>query len=135
MRTPLRGARTSARLADKLLASLAQFTHSMLLAQNHTCRQVPSAHRPLIQHFLETPLISLLHNHMHTERLTLLANSALMALLINTLAEPPFVRSWPWWQGSYDLSRPSTKVSAKTDHKQLRYRTLCPLGAPPGGTI
>ena len=48
MRAPLRGAHTSARLAplaDKLLASLAQFTHSMLLAQNHTRRQAPSAHR------------------------------------------------------------------------------------------
>ena len=31
-------------LADKLLASLAQFTHSMMLAQNHTRRQAPSAH-------------------------------------------------------------------------------------------
>ena len=46
MRAPLRGARTSARLAplaDKLLASLAQFTHSIALWQNHTCRKAPSA--------------------------------------------------------------------------------------------
>ena len=66
MRAPLRGARTSARLAplaDILLASLAQFTRKQassahrslcsliqrfrekLLAQNHTRRQAPSAHR------------------------------------------------------------------------------------------
>ena len=62
MRAPLRGARTSARLAplaDILLASLAQFTHSILLAQNHKRRQAPSAHRSrcsLIQHFWETLL-------------------------------------------------------------------------------
>ena len=57
-------------LADKLLASLAQFTHSMMLAQNHTRRQAPSTHRSrcsLIQRF-QGELISLAQNHMPTER-------------------------------------------------------------------
>ena len=76
-------------LADKLLASLAQFTHSMMLAQNHTRRQAPSTHRSccsLIQRFQETPLISLTQNHMHTERCYLLSLALLRCSLIQ--------RSW-----------------------------------------
>ena len=70
MRAPLRRARTSARLTplpDKLFASLAQFTHSMILGENHTHRQVQSAHQSrclLILHFRETLLEQ---NHTHRQ--------------------------------------------------------------------
>ena len=86
VRARLRRARTSARLAplaDKLLASVAQFTHSILLALNHTRRQAPSAHRSrcsLIQRFWETLLAQ---NHARTQTgaicpsLSLLAHSPL----------------------------------------------------------
>ena len=33
------------------------------------------------------------------------------------------------WHVSHDLPRASTKVSAKSDHKQMKYSTLCPLVA------
>ena len=63
---------TSARLAplaDKLLASLAQFTHSMLLVQNHTETVAICPSLALLTHSaLSGDPTPLAQNHMHTER-------------------------------------------------------------------
>ena len=137
MRAPLRGARTSARLAplaDKLLASLAQFTHSMMLAQNHTRRQAPSAHRSrcsLIQCFRETLLAQ---NHTrrqvpsaHRSRCSLIQHfqeTPLISLAQNHMH--PERRHLP-------IARVARSFSARLAHIQLRNSTFYPLGAPPGG--
>ena len=145
MRAPLRGARTSARLAllaDKLLASLAQFTRRQapsvhrsrclliqhfretLLAQNHTRRQAPSAHRSccsLIQRFQETLLAQ-----NHTCRQAPSAHRSRCSLIQRKVA-----MTYP---------EPSTKVSAKSaqtaEKKHLLHSSNAPcwaIRAPPGG--
>ena len=86
MRAPLRGAHTSARIADKLLAA-----HSKLLAQNQTRKQAPSAHRSrcsLIQCFWETPLTQ---KHTHADRRHLPV--ARVARSFSNLTRPPSFQS------------------------------------------
>ena len=121
------------------------------LAQNHICRQVSSAHRSrcsLIQHSWQTLLALFTQNHTrrqasyaHRSRCSLIQrstkapatlahSSALFALQERHLVGD---QGATWWQGSHDLPRPPTQVSAKSAHKQLRKSTFYTLAAPPGG--
>ena len=124
--------------------------------QNHRCRQASSAHHlccSLIQRSRHhcslcscritdadrrhRPIACVAHSFSAFGGHCTLRSHRISALgiVLFPLQECHLVgdQSATWWHGSHDLSRPSTKVSAKSDHKQLKYSILCPLGAPPGG--
>ena len=105
-------------LADKLLASLTQFTHSMMLAQNHTRRQAPSAH-------LATDTARFARAKSHTKAGVICPSLALLA------------SSAPWRHIWAPPSGKTLLASLAQNHIQRQvssaHRSRCSLVAPPGG--
>ena len=94
-------------LADKLLASLAQFTHSMMLAQNHTHRQAPSAH-------LATDTARFARAESHTKTGVICPSLALLA------------SGAPWWQ---IWAPPGGKVAMTYPDHPPKYQPNWPTGS------